>query len=193
MTTPLIFLVESLDGDDLYYNEREIEALGEILRCLGVRFRKRNIFGHNHLKKAIRAATKQDATVFHLSCHGDKDGIALLNGDQRTWSQLATDLSALATPNRALTLSTCQGGTLGITPALKAQNTPFGYVFGPREEISIADGCIAWAIIYRTIEQHGLDPDQLQTTLTAINDLLPGRFMNRRWNTTDNKYKKFES
>jgi hypothetical protein len=85
--------------------------------------------------------------------------------------------------DRALVLSCCSGGYVGVTKAFTKNNIIFGHVFGSTSEggVGFTDSCLAWSILYSQIYEHGFSAANLRKTLDKINYAVPGDFSYRRW------------
>lgn len=79
-------------------------------------------------------------------------------------------------------MATCGGGDQELTKALTAVGVVFGWVFGSTvAKVHFSDSCLAWSILYNRLYDHGSDKPALILTLKAINAVIDGDFVYRRW------------
>lgn len=186
-----VLIAESLSGDDLYAGRREGVALAEILNLAGLSCTSMVVHGTKHLKKALRQADSIDANVFHLSCHGNDEGIQLLSGEELAWDVLADLCQRYTEPNRAIVLSCCQGGVYGLTREIKEKPKRVGWVFGCEGDVEFTDACICWAMLYRQISRSGLEPGAMKEAIRLMNGMSDAGFNYRRW--TGKSYRRHPS
>jgi len=178
-----VLIAESVSRDDFYDRRTDGYAANEILRIQQVRSDYRLVLDRRLLVRAVNSAAAQNFTVFHLSCHGDDDGILLADEDFVDWLNLGVLLRGYARMDRALVLSCCSGGYVGVTKAFEKSGVFFGYVFGSTSVsgVGFTDCCLAWSILYSQILEYGLSAANLRKTLDKINYAVPGDFSYRRW------------
>lgn len=188
-----VFIAESLAPEDFYKRRLDGFAANEVLKIQNCKSDYRIVLNLKYLDTAIKYATRSDYLIFHLSCHGDKDGIVLANGEFIDWLALARRFKPLASEKRCLIMASCSGGHYDLTKALEKSGSIFGYVFGStdKEGVSFTDSALAWSILYRDIVEHGFDRDTLQKAVDKINHVVPGDFVVRRWDR--NVYRRYPS
>lgn len=179
-----VLIAESVGAEDFYFNRTDGFAANEVLRIQQVRSRYRIAFDRKSLNRAILEADRDDYGILHISCHGDDEQIGLTDGTAINWPDLAGDLLPFANSDRALVLSSCSGGYVGVTKAFQKAGVAFQYVFGSTSPagVGFTDSCLAWSILYSQIVEHGFSRPALRSTLDKINAVVPGDFVYRRWN-----------
>ena len=85
-----VFIIESSNPEDFYRRELDGRAAQGILNNLGIRNELRLAMDREYFQKAIADAKTSDCTVIHLSCHGNKDGVALTSNYQPSWDKFAS-------------------------------------------------------------------------------------------------------
>ena len=88
--------------------------------------------------------------IFHMSCHGNDDGIALADGQFLDWLSFGRLFRRYASLGKILVLSCCSGGYVGVTKAFQKEGIAFGLVFGStaKEGVGFTNSCLAWSILY---------------------------------------------
>jgi hypothetical protein len=114
-----VFIAESLSHEDFYDRDWEGHAAEEIVRLLNGRSRYRIVLNRALLRRAIREADDDGYAVFHLSCHGDEDGVRLSGNRDVSWQELADYFQKAKTAPTVLILSSCVGGDAGIARAFE--------------------------------------------------------------------------
>ena len=178
-----VFIAESLNSEDFYVGRLDGFAANEVLKIQQVRSQYRIVLTLKLLKMAIRDASDQRFRIFHLSCHGDDDGIQLADGTNIDWLSFAELVRPFANTDRMLVMSCCSGGYVGLTKSLQKKNAIFGYVLGStlRDGVGFTDSCLAWSILYNRLSESGFGRAELRGTLDKINAVIPGNFVYRRW------------
>jgi hypothetical protein len=183
MTTRLgVFIAESLSPSDFYEWQLDGFAANEVLRIQDRLTQYRIVLTRALLKRAIHEAAAGSFRIFHLSCHGDRDGIRLTDGDDVDWLSLAHMLWPLAADDRCVVMASCGGGHFDFTKALLKANSKFGYVFGSthKDGIGFADSCLAWSVLYRDLIENGFGKETFKKAVNTINKIAPGEFLYRR-------------
>lgn len=168
-------------------------AANEVLKIQPCRTDYRIILTRCLLKRAIHEAHRGAYDIFHLSCHGDDDGIQLANGDLINWLDLGEMFRKYADHSRILVMASCSGGHNDFTKALTKTQAIFGYVVGSASDdgVGFTDSCIAWSIFYREIIQKGSDRPTIQRAIRKINSACEGEFVYRRWEASSNVYLRY--
>ncbi len=179
-----VMIAESVGPKDSYVRRTDGFAANEVLQIQQVRTQYRIVLDLPRLIRAIAQARIGNFQVFHLSCHGNDDGILLSDGTAVNWLKLGKLMRKYANLNRSLVLSCCSGGYVGVTKALQKEDVFFGYVFGStaKEGVGFTDSCLAWSVLYSQIYEHGFSRVELRKTLDKINVVVPGKFLYRRGN-----------
>lgn len=117
------------------------------------------------LLSRIAADKFQRWPVLHLSAHGDRNGIALTNGQRLTWDTLGKyfrDLNQLLGGRLIVAMSSCEGAW-AIKAAFKSP-VPFFAVVGPTCKIDLSDLAIGFSAFYHILSKKW----NLQTSLDAM-------------------------
>lgn len=177
-----VFIAESLAPDDFYDRRVDGFAANEVLKIQGCASDYRVVLNRKFLRRAIEDASGNGYSVFHLSCHGDENGIQLADSDFIDWLTLARMLRDFANEDRCLVMASCNGGHYGLTKALRKTRSIFGYVLGSLSKVGFVDSALAWSVLYRDIIEDGLNRATLIHAVEKINSVAPGDFVVRRWN-----------
>lgn len=179
-----VFIAESLSPEDFYEHRLDGFAANEVLKIQSCPTDYRMVLTRKYLRRAIAEADENNYAIFHLSCHGDSDGIQLADGTEIDWLTLARMFKPYATLERCLVLASCSGGHFAFTKALVKAGATFGYVFGSTDEdgVGFTDSCLAWSVLYRELIENGLERATLVRAVDVINLIAPGKFVCRRWN-----------
>ncbi len=191
MAKPRVFIIESPSATDFYLDRLDGRAARDVLKLENTQVAYRVALDKKKLFMGIKEAARLEFDVLHLSCHGDDVGIQLSDMSIIDWLELVDLLDVFATPQRILVMSSCAGGSIGLTKALVNQDTIFGWVFGAVKNIGFTDSCLAWSILYRLLEKLDgpCDSETGQRAVDAINALVEGNFLYRRWDASLKKYR----
>lgn len=178
-----IFIAESVGAADFYTGRTDGRAAQEVIKLHQTRCEYRVVLDRTRLRQAVRDAAEGDFDVFHLSCHGDEDGVRLSDGTDLDWGELAKVLQPLADDKKLLVMASCSGGYAGLTKALKSSKAVFGYVFGSTAEtgVSFTHSCLAWSVLYNGLIEKKFNRTGIQATVDRINKIATGDFVYRRW------------
>ncbi len=188
-----VFIAESLSPKDYYEKRMDGFAANEVLKIQSCKSDYKIVLTRDLLNRSIQEATNGDYKIFHLSCHGDVDGIQLANGDEIGWLDLGRMFKKYARQDRLLVMASCSGGHNDFTKALTKAGAIFGYVVGSasKDGVSFTDSCIAWSILYREIIMKGSDRSTLQQAMTIVNMVAEGDFVYRRWEESRRVYLRY--
>jgi hypothetical protein len=194
-----VFIVESNSPEDFYLGKLDGFAANEVLKVRRIRSRYRVAFNREMLHKAIAEAVRFEADIFHLSCHGDEDGVQL--SDQRatgaslTWEELAADFTPFASNRRILVNSSCEGGHNGVAEAFRKCDQRFGYICGSTNKaVTFHDSCLAWSILYNVLaNEASISRLVFQSAIGKINGVVSGDFVYRRWDSKKDRYRYYPS
>jgi hypothetical protein len=183
-----VFIIESSYPKDFYSQQLDGIAAQGILNILGVGNKLRFALDLKHFEKAIAEAKARNYTVIHLSCHGDKNGVALANDDPLSWDKFADFFQRNDLCPKALVMSSCCGATRGIRKAFENKAKRPAIIFGSSDERSYGEYTVAWAILYHRFKEDGVDKDSAQQALKNINAVVSDRFLYRRWSNSRGEY-----
>jgi hypothetical protein len=190
-----VFIAESNNPEDFYLGRLDGHAAHEVLKVRRISSAYRIVLNREMLRKAIVYAAKAGADIFHLSCHGNADGVQLTDGECLSWGELADEFAPFATARRILVNSTCEGGHVGVSKAFREAPVRFGYLCGSSDEtVGYADSCLAWSILYNVLaNEESISQRAFQKAIDKVNAALPGEFVYRRWVEGDGRYKVYPS
>jgi hypothetical protein len=157
----------------------------------------RIVFKREMLRRGIVDAVAFGTDIFHLSCHGDEDGVQLTDGTCLSWAELADEFAPLAAPERILVNSSCGGGHVAMAKAFGEAGSRFGYVCGSTTKTAAYhDLCLAWSILYNVPANHeAADGEKLRDAfkdaMAKINGVVQGDFVYRRWDEEKGHYRRF--
>jgi hypothetical protein len=186
-----VFIAESNNPLDFYLGKLDGYAANEILKVRRIASRYRIVFDLDMFRRAIRDAVKFEADIFHLSCHGDAEGVDLADGSSLSWEELAEEFAPLASVDRILVNSSCQGAHKGIATAFREAPVRFGYLCGSVAEDGVAytDSCLAWSILYNILaSKESISRRVFQEAIDKVNGAVSGDFVYRRWDTKEGRY-----
>lgn len=162
MSNFFVHIIESPSDQDFLNGRTEGRLLTEGLSIANIPFSYSIAVNKNALAEALTIrlsnATKMHRLypILHLSTHGNKDGLALTNGDFCQWSELDRNLSAINTAmggNLAVSVSACSGFA-GCKMAMKSAGpNPFYWIVGPTKEISLPDIAVAFLTLYHLLSK----------------------------------------
>lgn len=188
-----VFIAESNDPSDVYEGRLDGYAANEVLKVRRLRTEYRMVFDAEHFCRAIADAADGNFDVFHLSCHGNGDGIGLTDGASLNWMDLARCFKPFASRERMIVISSCMGGHVGFSKALQKTGSNVRAVFGALDDIGFSDACIAWSILYNEFASKPLCVKTFQTAIDKLNSVIDGRFVYRRFDPIRKLYGRYPS
>jgi hypothetical protein len=183
-----VFIIESSYPEDFYGQKLDGIAAQGILNILGVSNELRFALDRQHFEKAIADAKGLNSTVIHLSCHGDKHGVALTTNYQPSWDKFASFFQNNRWCPKALVMSACCGATSGLRSAFKNKSKRPEIIFGSSDERSYGEYTVAWAILYHRFKKEGINKESAQRALKDINAVVSDKFLYRRWSNSRKEY-----
>ena len=179
-----VFIAEAVSVRDFYVGRVDGFAANEVLKIQAIETRYRMVLTKALLAAAAREAGFWRSNIFHLSCHGDDNGIVTSDGVRTDWLEFAAMVHRIAVPGRSLVISCCSGGYVGLSKALQKTGGTFDYIFGStaKDGVGFTDSCLAWSILYSMLATYGFKPTDLRDTINVINSAVPGDFVYRKWN-----------
>lgn len=168
----------------------------EIVRLLDGKTSYRIVMNASLLNRAIKRASENAYDVFHLSCHGDEEGIQLSDSTEISWEDLADCFQKADRMPTALVLSSCVGGDRGIARAFKERKRRPQVIFGAeaKEEkglLTFPGACISWPILYTALATGGMTPEVFKDAVSKMNRITSHQFVYRRWD--GEKYRRYPS
>jgi hypothetical protein len=136
-----VYIIESLRESE----DREGEVIYRTLKMAGKNPIYRYIRTAAELEHFISDFEDSDYRYLHVSCHGDRNGIATTLDDIST-----IDFAKMVGPaldDKRLFLSTCQAATMKMATAVFAEGQATS-VAGPTNKIYFDDSVILWSSFY---------------------------------------------
>jgi hypothetical protein len=144
-TTPNVFIIESLKLEDESDGHFEGRFLEHILKLAG---REVRYFYIRTRKEFIEILDQFETSRFrylHISCHGNRNGIAL-TFDELSINELAADVVPYL-DERRLFLSACEIVTPSLAKALLRHSGCYS-VIGPSRPVYFDEAALFWASLY---------------------------------------------
>jgi hypothetical protein len=190
-----VFITESLFPEDIRKGDLEGEVVQAISGVLHWQSDYKDVRDKKMLCKAIRAASADDYDIFHLSCHGDAEGIQLADKTELSWDELADCFQGFGSIPNALVLSSCVGGDHGVARSFKKKTRKPQVIFGAegrnQNRISFPGACISWPILYTSLASTGINRDAFKDAMKKMNLITRHQFVYRRWD--GEKYRRYPS
>jgi hypothetical protein len=190
-----VFIAESVFPGNFYGDNREGHVVEAIARVPHWETSHKIVLNAKTLCKAIKAASKNDYDILHLSCHGDAEGIQLTDETELSWDELADCFQKAEQMPEALVISSCAGGDGGIARAFRDRKLRPGVIFGAEgvgnRRITFSGACITWPIPYTALAKGGLTRDAFKDAVGKMNLITKHKFVYRRWN--ESKYLRYPS
>lgn len=145
MSTPNVFIIESLKFEDEEAGYHEGHFISHILKLSGREVRYYYIRTKSELEEVLDKFEDSGFRYLHLSCHGNAKGMALTL-DSLSIAEMGKLLRPVLDQRRVF-LSACEL----VTPALAAQllsGTACHSVIGPSEAIDVDEAALFWASVY---------------------------------------------
>jgi hypothetical protein len=115
-TTPDVFIIESLDVDDERHNRFEGRFLSHILKQTGARVRYSYVRTPKEFRAALALFKRSGFRYLHVSCHANKHGIGLTNGEMDI--ETLSHVLRRCLERRRIFFSACQFVTRDLAKAL---------------------------------------------------------------------------
>ena len=184
MTTPDVFIIESLDPDDEGNGRFEGGVISHVLRLHEKNPRYTYVRTRSKFLDAVHEFGDSEYRYLHISSHGNEIGMYTTNQDEISYKEMGEILTPVLTKKR-LFLSACS-----MTNERMAQNiipiTGCTSVIGPTEEISFSDAAVFWPAVYHLVFSHNrqsIDKQTLKRNLKRVGatfDVSMGYFANSR-------------
>ena len=185
-----VVAIESNYPEDFYKGRLDGALTHELLKLLQIQSVFRYCLDLEHFKRAVGSAARGGFDVVHVSCHGDKDGIALSDNTQLGWTEFVKCFQGKHDCPKALVMSSCCGIAAGIGTAFaKAAKRPM-IIFGSSDERSHDEYAVAWALLYKEFDR-GVNRDVAQAALRKIIATVHPSLMYRRWEESRGQYLSF--
>jgi hypothetical protein len=189
-----VYIAESVTPEEFFDRDWEGHVVEEIVRLLGAQPFYNIVMTAGLLDKALQQAKEDNCDVFHLSCHGNENGIFLTDETFLSWNQLALKFKKTAYAPEALVLSSCLGGDRGAANAFRDVDPRPAVIFGSEadepHEITFPGACIAWPILYTELVRR-MGREVFRGAVRKMNSVTPHRFVYWRWHF--DRYKRYRS
>jgi hypothetical protein len=193
MTNLKVFIAESVFPEDFYDGDREGHVVEAIVRLLRCKASYKIVLNAKMLRKAIGAASENDYDIFHLSCHGDENGIQLTDETELSWDELADCFQKARQTPEALVVSSCVGGDRGIARAFQDRERRPRVIVGTegkrKHRITFPGACISWPILYTVLATRGITAKAFKDAVNTMNHVRSHLFVYRRWD--GQKYRRY--
>ncbi len=186
------YIVEFVSAANFYRREWEGHVVEEIVRLSGARTTYRIAITKGFLIQALERASKRDCEIFHLSCHGNDEGICLTNGERLSWDELAEAFDDATYDPDALILSSCLGGEGGAARAFFKKEWRPSVIFGSEsnsDKLTFSGACISWPILYTELVQKGMGREVFQHAVDKMNSVTNHEFVYWRWDA--DRYRRY--
>lgn len=159
---PKLFVMDSMSLPQMLLQARHAPALMAAAKMSGILSEDIPVSGISGFKDAIAHIGRQmlnDTSSYplvHIACHGSKDGLQLMSGEEVTWSLLAEIVRPLhlsTRKNLVLGLSSCFGSSAGPAMTWLDVELPCKAIFGPRLKVQIGEAAIAWSVLYHNLSK----------------------------------------
>lgn len=176
-----VFIIESSYPRDFYLKSLDGASVQGLLNNLRIRNDIRMAIDRSHFRWALGAAARWKASVLHISCHGDENGIALADDYRMTWDELSGVFDAYKFCPEALVMSSCCGASRGIGSSFASRQNRPKIIFGSQDKRFYGEYAVAWSILYNLFNVKGVNREVAQLALKQINVVVNPTFVYRRW------------
>jgi hypothetical protein len=166
VSTPDVFIIESLDPDDEGNGRCEGTSISHVLRLHDKHPQYCYVRTRKQFAEAINEFRLSNYRYLHISAHGDRDGMATTNLDEIGNAQLAELLSP-ALSGKRLFLSACKMVHRQLAREI-IPRTGCQSVVGPRQNIGFAEAAVFWPAVYHLM----FTRDSSKITRTALRECL---------------------
>lgn len=182
-----VYILESPHSDDIHAGICEGKGLQHALELSKVPCRYTQVESIAAFQAEMDAIARdlgpldrqaKSLPLFHISCHGNEDGICLTSGEWVPWMLLRDLLRSVAVKtnriNRSgdglavLTMSVCYGASAHKMFSLEPGKNPVMAIIGPNQPILWQDGLVAFTVFYhQTCNKNALPPVSLEAATVA--------------------------
>jgi hypothetical protein len=151
-TVPSLFIIESLGFDDEKDGASEGRVLKDILTISGRPTDYIYIRTRKELRPAIEQFLQSNKRYLHISCHGNRQSIALTL-DTLSFEDFGAQLRT-ALEGRRLFMSACEVVNDELAAAVLPESGCFSLI-GPSKDIRFDDAVLMWASFYHLMFRDG--------------------------------------
>lgn len=145
-THPYVFIIESLDSEDERNGDFEGEIISSILRMAKIEHKYYYIRTKREFEHFIDEFVKSNYRYLHISCHGNKNEIAMTL-DRISFQDLGLIIGDKL-DRRRLFLSSCLSTNENLAKTIFPLSNCLS-IIGPNEEIDMDDAAIFWSSFYQ--------------------------------------------
>jgi hypothetical protein len=170
VTSPNVFIIESLEFKDERHGFFEGKLLSEILHLGGKKSEYFYIRTSRELEEVMEIFGNSDYRYLHLSCHGLRTSVSTTLDTIKL-----KELSRIIGPylgGKRLFMSTCLAANFRIAQQI-IPNFGVYSVVGPKGEVDFHAAAIAWASFYHLIfeeNREGMKGRAIRTNLQRVSD-----------------------
>lgn len=152
-----VHIVESPSANDLLDGRTEGRLLSEALQLAGIPYQYNLATNSSTFERCFRERlltgmqAHQSHPMFHLSMHGNRDGVALTDKSFLDWAALRriiAPVSNATTNGLLLCMSTCHGAEAKRIAVETVDEVKLWALVGPLAEASWSDSAIAYTAFY---------------------------------------------
>lgn len=150
---PELFIVESMDEKDEEAGHFEGVRIAQILRLAKRKPKYFYVQDERELDLVVPVFRQSNYRYLHLSCHGDKDGFFLRDGNL-SFKRFA-EIFDTSLQLRRLFVSACEAGQEKLAHALHRTARGIQSVTAPRGKIDYDHAAAIWSAFYLSLLQKG--------------------------------------
>jgi hypothetical protein len=172
LTTPDLFIIESLSPDDEGNGRFEGSSISHILRLHGKTPQYRYVRTRRGFEKAVKDFGNSKYRYLHISAHANTDGMCTTNQDDIDYNVLANLLKPHFKGKR-LFLSACSMVHEEMAKEIIPKTRCYS-VIGPKEDIDFSTAAVFWPSIYHLMFTHNvaaMKRKELKDNLNRVTDL----------------------
>jgi hypothetical protein len=185
-----VFIAEANNPEDFYHEHLDGKTVQTLLNTIHVKNEFHMVLSPQYLETAIREAVEGGFDIFHLSCHGDDDGIAVVD-NSLNWDTFAGYFQGIDDALPALVMSSCCGAARGIIDAFEGCSARPPFIYGSTEPLGYSQYCAAWAVLYHRLLTDGILKDAAQEAMEQVNAVVHDSFRYWRWDDKKNMYRRW--
>ncbi|WP_038492285.1 hypothetical protein [Janthinobacterium agaricidamnosum] len=170
-TLPRVFIIESLGFSDEKEDRFEGGILSRMLRLSGSEPEYMYLRTRRELEKAVALFEKSRFRYLHISCHGNRHGIALTL-DNLSFDELG-EILAPALKGRRVFFSSCSVTNAECAASLFSETGCLSVV-GPYRKIDFDRATIFWLAFYHLMlrdEASAMKGQPIQETVSRLKDI----------------------
>lgn len=174
---PDVFILESLDADDVRLGLREGEKIADILRIVGKDPKYYYFTNFSELEYLLALFELSGYRYLHFSTHGNEQGIASTQ-DYVSYSKFARYLKDRLNKKR-LFFSACAVGNQKFVDSIAEFNPDIRSIMAPSRNIEFSHSIATWSAFYLSMfnrNSEGMNGDDIIETIDAFCKIFPYEF-----------------